>query len=636
MRPSKHPRFFDIVFTFVPTRRTTPSRRYALETYYNFRCSSWVDDNLPIHYVFKYKILGSASSVASPLADAQLSTSISAMLPLGTESMNFTVLGVIDVEDSFNAQSEVDVEVQVREFDYASGGRRQLLGTRPGWTFTEHLANKTNTLVSAAMYAGDVDACNQAVGGVATILNARNATDDEDALARQALRTQMITVEFPKCASLMETTTTAVTQRSSTLALVVHDGSELGVQTQAAALVHAQRIASESEGVGLGIDTVAASELGGVISAVLNSRRSMLDDGAGDDELVSLVNVTATLKSLCSSLLETSKFAGAEDRLSTERFGISCYRESADRVGGVVFKAAAGSAAIVLPSNISEAAHLERRSGDYTDFTITTFDQDFYSVTSNSSSLSVGSDGNPSLKSMNGGVLVTALYAGTPWSFGKQILIDSIGAATGEAELTVEVSTPYNLTFAQFQQTCFSDETLTFACPLKTERYTCNASTTQFGTYFVAATCPGVIPQCKWWDSSSSVGSSGSWRDDGCRVANYTETNVTCACASVPEVVAIASNISKLVISEYTTFAPTATPTPAPTAAPTFSPTSSPTSAPTSPPTLSPSLSPTSSPTPMPTAVPTPTPVPTTSPTYSFVNCSIVVGLSGLNCSECE
>ena len=556
------------------------------------------------------------------------------MLPLGAASMNFTVLGVIDIEDSFNAQSEVEAEVQVREFDYfdyASGGRRRLLGTRPGWTFTEHLANKTNALVSAAMHASDVDACNQGVSGVATLLNARNATDDDDALARRALRAQMIAVEFPKCASLMEHTTTAVTQRSSVLALAVNDGSELGSDTQQAALVHVQRIALESEDVGLGIDSDAASELGSVISAVLDSRRSMLGDGAGDDEVVDVVNITAMLKSLCSSLLETSKFAGAEEQLSKERFGLSCYRESADRLGGIVFKAAAGPAAIVLPSNISEAAHLERRSGDYTDFKIATFDQDLHSDVTNGSSSSIGPDGNPSLVNMNGGMLVTGLYSGTPSSYGEQILIDSIGAATGEAELTMGVSTAYNLTFAQFQKTCYADEILTFPCPLKSESYACNASDTQFGTYFVAATCPGVVPQCKWWDSST-----GSWSDDGCRVANYTETNVTCACDSVPEVLAIASNVSKLIVSEYTTFAPTAVPTPAPTAAPTSSPSSSPTSTPTLSPTSLPTLPPTPSPTPMPTAVPTPTPVPTASPTYSFYNCSILITLGGLNCSTCE
>jgi hypothetical protein len=181
---------------------------------------------------FKHRLLG--ASTASPLSDAQLSPMIDALLPIGETASNYTVLGV---EDVFNAQTEVEAEVQVHMYDYASGGgssgdrRRALRGGRSllsvstdrsrGWTLTGYLANMSSALVSAAVDACDANACTQGISGVAGILNHHNATDAADAAARVALRGVMLgAAQFEACTAMMEHTTTAVTQRAAVLAKV--------------------------------------------------------------------------------------------------------------------------------------------------------------------------------------------------------------------------------------------------------------------------------------------------------------------------------------------------------------------------------------------------------------------------------
>ena len=593
--------------------------RYALETDFLYHCPGWVDDHLPLHYVFKYQVVSSSASPAAPLADAQLSTSMAAMLPLGKSDYNYSVVGVIDIEDLFNAQTLVEEVVQVMLYDYSSGSStRRRLGSSgnhsSGWTLTEHLSNSTETLIAAAMDASDVDSCMQSISCIAGILNEHTATDDADQLARIVLRAQMLGIDFGKCISLMEHTTTAVNQRSSVLARVVDDATELGAHTELS-LKHVERTGQEAESMGLGIDYSAASELGSVISSVLDLRRSVLigpgrvrrrllfsDDD--DDEFVSAVNITSTLKSLCSSLLATKLFAGATDTLSESRFGLSCCRESADRVDKFVFKTPSSPSVVIFPSNFSLETRLAWRAGTYVDFNFAVFDQDLYSGASNGSA-SVNANGDPSLSAINGGMLVTGMYQ---QDYGDEISVESLSKGTGEVLLTLQVNAPYNLSSVRINKPCFSEEILKFACPLGNEQYACNASSSQSETYFVEATCPSVVPQCQWWDFDSS-----KWRNDACRFVNFTSTNVTCACSRVPQVLAVGSNISGLVVRQYTTFAPTIVPTPVPTPAPTSAPTPSPSRSPTP----SPSSAPTRSPTPVPMSLPTlpPTYAPTSSPT---------------------
>ena len=521
---------------------------------------------------------------------------MAAMLPLGKSDYNYSVVGVIDIEDLFNAQTQVEEVVQVKLYDYSSGSStRRRLGSSgnhsSGWTLTEHLSNSTETLIAAAMDASDVDSCTQSISCIAAILNEHTATDDADQLARSALRAQMLGTDYGKCISLMEHTTTAVTQRVSVLAaLVVGDATELGTHEQHVSLTHAQRTGKQAESMGLGIDYDAASDLGSVISDVLDLRRSVLigpgkvrrrlllsDDD--DDEFVSAVNITSTLKSLCSSLLATKQFAGATDTLSKSRFGLSCCRESADRVDKFVFKTPSSPSVVIFPSNFSLETRLAWRTGTYADFNFAVFDQDLYSGASNGSA-SVDANGDPSLSAINGGMLVTGMYE---QDYGDEISVESLSKGTGEVLLTLQVNAPYNLSSVRFTKPCFSEETLKFACPLGNEQYACNASSSQSGTYFVEATCPSVVPQCQWWDFDSS-----EWRSDACRVVNFTSTNVTCACSRVPQVLAVGSNVSSLVVLQYTTFAPTVVPTPAPTSAPTASPSRSPTPSPSPAPTPSP------------------------------------------------
>ena len=46
----------------------------------------------------------------------------------------------------------------------------------------------------------------------------------------------------------------------------------------------------------------------------------------------------------------------------------------------------------------------------------------------------------------------------------------------------------------------------------------------------VTVTCPGRVPECKFWDANMS-----DWAGDGCAVASYTNSSITCECTHLTD-----------------------------------------------------------------------------------------------------
>jgi hypothetical protein len=246
--------------------------RYALESPFTFRCSNWVDDDLPLYYTFKYEVLGT-STTHTPLADEQHATTYEATLPPGNNAYNYTIVGRTEISDSAGGVATAQRNAHVEQYPYAVSSRRRLTDApdhgnklrsssrsllESSWTLTEYLYNVSNERVATAVDASDPDACAQALSGIAAILNAQNATDRLD-LARNALRAHMVGSLLPQCTALMQLTATTATQQAAVTSKIANDGTELGqvAQSNALQLVHALSVAVNAANGGIDDDCVS-------------------------------------------------------------------------------------------------------------------------------------------------------------------------------------------------------------------------------------------------------------------------------------------------------------------------------------------------------------------------------------------
>ena len=598
--------------------------RYALETTFELACSLWVDTDLPLQYTFMHALPDGGSR--SPLADNQPLPSYAASLPLGSSAWNNSLEMWAEISDLYGSSAEAADVVFVRQYEYGSSGqssqRRMLLSD---FDLTGYMFNLSKVLVKTALDASDPNACTQALGGVAAIINANNASDVSDFAARQLLR-QFMFGALKTCSSIMELTTTTATQRASLLSAIASDGAELRLSSQMSSLASAWSLAMAVDNAGSGIDADAASAIGrlvgylrkmrmshrscncsnfapshSVLSSVLQAPSSILGGGDDDalidddhysrrdllsvttvpDEFEIALNLTQTTKALCSSLLSQSEFAGSNSHVAKQRFTLSCYRESPEVANRLLMRVPTTPESIMLPSNFSKQA--QARSFEFIDFRFVTFSQNLFARQNTS---------------INGGMAEVSAYT---QNYGS----DLSAALSQSALITLTVATGYNTSFDMRFGTCReSSDVLTFECPLGREKYSCwNTSDTQFGTYFVTLACPRRIPRCVWWNWDSL-----SWLSEGCVVANYSTHNVTCECDRLGTF-GISTNISSASVRSFTTTAPSPIPSASPTSTPSILPYPAPSNAPSPiPTTASPTIFPTPLPSVMPLGFPTLTP----------------------------
>ena len=627
-----------------------PSSGLALVTDFAFRCVNWVDDDLPLYYEFRSQVHGEATR--TPLADTQHDPSYVSQLPMGSPAHNYTVIGWADVIDAYAGTTQAKQEVLVLPYADDSSrrrltsnaaartdrdaGARVLLAREADMTDSELLAlvNVSAALVAEAVDSRDSAACMQSVGGVAAVLNARNATIVSASGAAATVREVMIVI-LDECMAMTELTRPTVTQTAGTLARIARDGAELNEVAQLVLLAEIRSVTSSAARLAEGVDRAAAESVCAAISALFRAprslfgsasggtgRRRLLGSGENRDWFALAANLTATTEALCSAALATSLFGGASSTIEQPLFSLACKRETYERSNGLALTLEAS--ALKLPRNFSFDARLRAVGGTYADFRLAHFGINIFDV-----------DGAPATltnRTLNSGIVAASAYsyAGRAVEFTDKIT--RLDALKAPALITVSASSPYNLTVAErvLPSACGAGggaQVVSIDCPLGTVQVPCDGS--DDAPYSLVITCPHFVPLCLAWASDDSFG----WRppETVCRVANYTSFDVTCACDGVYEFVALATNVSAPLVRVVSTPNPTLVPSPAPTITPTVAPTYAPTTMPTPGPTTvgpstAPSVAPTTpSPTPVPsTASPTesPSPFPTTSiptskPTYS-------------------
>ena len=257
-------------------------------------------------------------------------------------------------------------------------------------------------------------------------------------------------------------------------------------------------------------------------------RRGLLGHNLNTADFSTVVNLTETTAALCASMLEASLFPGATAKAVKQRFGLACFRESAAVAPGCTLTTATESDSVLLPATFSTDVDL---SGDYYDFSLVSFAQNLFARSNTS---------------INGGVVAISAF---DTDFSDALVVDQLSKP---AVLSIEVDEPFNQSAALRHGHCYGDEVLKLDCPLGVEPYACNAT----DAVSIYAECPRVIPTCLWWDWSVL-----SWRDQGCIVVNSTDTNVTCKCDRLPDVIAVGYNTSLLSVSVVeTATAPTPMP----------------------------------------------------------------------------
>ena len=122
-------------------------------------------------------------------------------------------------------------------------------------------------------------------------------------------------------------------------------------------------------------------------------------------------------------------------------------------------------------------------AGDYADVRLATFDKNLFAV--------AGGDN----ETINGGVTALSVYDA---GYGDE---RDVSGLSSPVALTLQVAQPYNTSRPVAPaQVLHGRRGVSFECPLGRETYACPDPSTFTGWLSVDATCPGVVPECRWWD----------------------------------------------------------------------------------------------------------------------------------------
>ena len=559
----------------------TPSRGYPFETDFTYLAESWVDADLPLAYKFVYTV-GYAGD-ETPVADAQTSASFDCILPQGTEADNYTLTATVYVYDTYSAYSTASDTVRVL----------------PAQLTTGQLANVSEALSKEALETKDPEACMQVLG--ATHKSLSGGSQGSDGRRRllestsSALRTSMLR-SLEATYALSDITQANIDSMLSTVDGIVNAPNDLSAATAVDSMVFVNKLLRKSADEDIGISDVGTAYAGKALSYLLYSA---IFNGSDVVTAMGANNVSDALAHLSEAQLYGS-YAGLGYTVSSGVIHMNSVREEAQYLSGRTIGVPGGNARFTFPSNISSS--LKVPMGDNVDARVATIDVDIYSsgfdwINSDVTQIEMTHEGAP--------LRVSGLPSDDP------VLI-TLNAVE-------EIDTNFSAWVRE--GVCdhgLDNNTLTFDCPLGPHNYTCDFGEEGGvdGTYFVEFTCPGILPACLWWNDAEA-----DWSGDGCEVANYTSTNVTCECSHLTDFV-LGQNVSAArVLTSYTS-SPTSLPSPAPTEVPTSGPSIMPTPVPSSVPTPLPttqaqSRAPTQLPTtPSPTVSPTliPTPLPTLGP----------------------
>uniref|UniRef100_A0A7S2CQ39 PKD/REJ-like domain-containing protein n=2 Tax=Florenciella parvula TaxID=236787 RepID=A0A7S2CQ39_9STRA len=608
------------------TLAVSPQVGETMKTAYSFVALSWVDADLPLTYKYSYTVVEGNLDLDSstPLADEQPSATLAdATLPMGSAEKlsytldgvtyynNFTLIGQVKVFDSYRASSTAYDDFQCVK---AQLNAKQLRQT-------------SKNLTSLAIASGDPEGSLQAVGAthhmMADSSRRRLGAAEEEKILEEFLvkgRRVLLTTEEIARAELITTLENTfaisdITEASmetvlSSLAGILSVPSELTSDAETDGMDLANEVLSEMVAEETVLSSAAYSSAAEALSYLLQS--DLFDNGDTDGAVANmgdaLADMTATV------LIDAASGVGYE--VESDNIAMHAFRHEAQYLDSLSVETPTAdgskSAEIMFPSTFYDDALSSYGSDESINVQIVNIADQVYT--------------SHDARDISSGIVQAVIYD----SSDSEI---DVSALSSPVSLTVETNEAFETDKSSWERTglCETDgAVLTFDCAYGDRTHTCDsaaAGVTSIGstTYWITYVCPGIIPSCLWWD-----GTADSWSGDGCSLASYTSTSVTCECSHLTDF-SIGKNYS---LPEWTTdfthtptSAPTGVPSPAPTPKPTPKPTyteGSPTPKPTPKPTDEVSTAPTPKPTTTAmTAEPTishapaaePTPKPTPEPT---------------------
>jgi len=597
----------------------TPINGFALYTAFTFSATNWVEDDLPVTYIFGTTALNTDLSAdttsLAPFGDERSDASYTDVtLTQGSNTTNYTVGCFAQVVDYYGAVAIDSTTIRV--------AYRELT--------VEQLANISATKTADSLDSNDGDASKQILK--AALRGLRNTITSNGNNRRQLLGSRTgaaAAVRVTALADLWSTyaiTTVTVSDVASLLSVlvgVVDVPAEVSYDVASGSQFFLHTILRASLGANIGISTASTDSVGDALTYLfqtpLFNATSYLD--------MNSQNISDSLR-LTSAAQLYNAFDGVGYSLVKNDVTMYSYRTAASTIldtfsitiGGVVSTTGASNGTTSLYLNGSVATLASETSTSIIDTDL--LDLRFYLLNFNIyGAFLKGTSGTPpaiaSRLDQSGGdltgiTLLRSQLATVEVSEQDSYVPIDVTSSSLDIEITLTATYPFTTDFASFDRTfsCPTDGVvIDLNCTLTTATHTCDQATYGAGNpYYFTYVCPYVVPKCVYWDETTSDFES----DDCLVVSGYTSTEVTCQCSRLGTF-ALTGNSTQPYFEAFTTPAPTGLPTYAPTPLPTSEPTPLPTYQPTPAPSVS--LSPTAEATYPPTFVPTP--LPTLTPSFA-------------------
>eukprot|EP00615_Pteridomonas_danica_P011705 CAMPEP_0114339650 /NCGR_PEP_ID=MMETSP0101-20121206/7864_1 /TAXON_ID=38822 ORGANISM="Pteridomonas danica, Strain PT" /NCGR_SAMPLE_ID=MMETSP0101 /ASSEMBLY_ACC=CAM_ASM_000211 /LENGTH=1211 /DNA_ID=CAMNT_0001472675 /DNA_START=790 /DNA_END=4425 /DNA_ORIENTATION=+ len=595
----------------------TPINGFALDTSFTFTATNWVDDDLPLTYIFGTTGVnddGSLDTTAlSPFGDERSDASYDGVtLSVGSNITNYTVGCFSEVIDSYGAVGSATTSVRVRtkaltvkqlqniseakardsiDKNDADGSKQILDATSKGMKSTNKKGGSSSSSSSSVRTL--------LRSGVRSLLGSQT---DEEILRASMLSNLWATYEI--------TTITIgdVASLLSNLLGIVDTPSEVTYDVASGSHYFLQTILRATIGAQIGISTTSIEYVGESLTYIFETK--WFNETQLESSSINAKNVTNVL-SLTSSAQLYNAYDGVGYTLKYGDIDMYSYRTATSTLLGdkTISLSNGGSSSDSITSLYfnADTSDLITASGESSLVSTDLLDTKMYTLSTNLYSAALkGTYNSPAASAsrldltgsdLNGQVL-----------FSEPMVIRSMPA--GMFQVTLAATVAFNTTFKAFDRTfaCPTDGvTIDLNCPLTSDSHTCDH--TAFGggnPYYFEYTCPYVEPTCLYWDETTM-----DFEGDDCTlVSGYSTDAVTCECSRTGTFV-LSGNTTQPVFEAFSTPSPTSLPTLSPTSVPTHIPTPVPTYTPTS----SPTYVPTSSPSSLPTIAPTP--LPTMEPTYT-------------------
>ena len=593
-----------------------PLNGRALSTLFSLSAVNWVDDDLPMAYLFgttKVDVSGSLTNVLTPFGDKRSDCFWNDVkLPQGAAVSNYTVGTFVEVIDSYGAVGKYTARTHVLPEDLT----------------LDQLLNETRTQSTSALDTGTADTSRQVIlacalglktsagtnAGRRSLLGITSATEARAVLLEDLWATYELT----------ETTTSEVASSLSVLDGIVETPSEISPEVLGGSFNFILTVLQDSLAASVVLSETAADYVGNSLESLFHTAVFNNTYDFGAVSLDHSANVSTILR-LTSTALLIDAYDGVGYLMSglSQEVELYSYRSSLENLGGYYVSLLGADSGDTITkvyfnksfvSQVQDAESLNETST--LDVYIATIDTNILMYALRGSEGSAAAIASRADQADTTGVtllrsdltVVELALVNDPSPLASANLTEPI-----EVTLRANIQFTANLTDFDKLFACNVDqEVVTLDCPLAPLNHTCDFATNGNGEkYIVEFVCPYVAPVCLRWHTGAR-----NFSDADCRVfPEYTESEVTCECNYQPTSTIFV--LSGELVEAKTTVLQTAEPTLSPSLQPTSVPTHTPTPRPTQTPTASPSVSqlPTHRPTPMPSPIPSTVPSISSEPT---------------------